>query len=654
MAAADLYAELLERQADNHQRQLAGALQSMEDKIAAYIQTAPDKAGKMFDLEWSVAARTEMRSIMEAEYLTSVQSVVSDYAGIAADQLKMLNTYGKFTGIAPEAISALQTLSFQGFEAIATQQLDVLSTGVYQAALTGRTKADLITELRGDINGIYQASDQEEIRQLVDVAQGSTGAAQQAAVERLHSVYSADRLGNNMRRYATQMATDSLNQYSASVTAKTALDLGIDRFEYYGDLINDSRQFCVDHVGKTYTTEEIKNIWEGSWAGKAAGDPFIVRGGYNCRHQWLPKVDDVNEVEQEQEPEAEQARAIPNRSKSAVKTALTKRFAEAAEDPRYPKTADGLPQTRFRAFGKKRNISAVEDQRNSFGKAALPASLTDEGASLMQDLIDYSDEISLKYGVPKLRGARSVGSSRALMGMGDGVLSFKPDYVNNSAAKIIGISADAGERLAKDKAKLEALQANLLVEEKLVYSVKPDRAKFGTKEYDEGFNKYKAAVTAYNKKVDAANRLEKKIRKLSAATTAEVSEISAWRVGDPLNERPFNIFNYLDDEKDKIRSTLAHEMAHQIHQQWNVKSRVAYNDPAMEQILKSLHRKLGKSRISPSIYADTDDHEWFAESFALHEFGRDDLIDPSLVEVIKMIKEKKTSMYIGKWIDDNV
>ena len=66
------------------------------------------------------------------------------------------------------------------------------------------------------------------------------------------------------------MATDSLNQYSAAVTAKTALDLGIDRFEYYGDLINDSRQFCVDHVGKTYTTEEIKNIWEGSWAGKAA------------------------------------------------------------------------------------------------------------------------------------------------------------------------------------------------------------------------------------------------------------------------------------------------------------------------------------------------------------------------------------------------
>ena len=38
MAAADLYAELLERQADNHQRQLAGALQSMEDRIAGYIQ----------------------------------------------------------------------------------------------------------------------------------------------------------------------------------------------------------------------------------------------------------------------------------------------------------------------------------------------------------------------------------------------------------------------------------------------------------------------------------------------------------------------------------------------------------------------------------------------------------------------------------------
>ena len=124
------------------------------------------------------------------------------------------------------------------------------------------------------------------------MAQNATGARQQAAVDRLHSVYSADRLGNNLRRYATTYATDSLNQFSASLTATTANEQGIDRFEYYGDVIRDSREFCKKHVGKEYTREEIDRIWAGSWAGKAPGDPFLVRGGYNCRHQWLPIVEE--------------------------------------------------------------------------------------------------------------------------------------------------------------------------------------------------------------------------------------------------------------------------------------------------------------------------------------------------------------------------
>jgi hypothetical protein len=57
-------------------------------------------------------------------------------------------------------------------------------------------------------------------------------------------------------------------------------------------VIRDSREFCRNNVGKTFTEEEINSKWQGSWAGKAPGDPFIVRGGYNCRHHWLPIVED--------------------------------------------------------------------------------------------------------------------------------------------------------------------------------------------------------------------------------------------------------------------------------------------------------------------------------------------------------------------------
>lgn len=302
MASVDAYSEFLERLADQHQRRLADALQVLERNIAALVDSAPQTPeGDLFDAAWAVEARSSIRQAMEEDYLQAVQEVVGDYRGVASEQLAMLQEFGDFTRLPPEAISGLQRQSFQGFEAIASQQLDVLSKGVYEATLTGRSKASLVEELRGSINGIYQASDQEEIRQLVEVAQNSTGAAQKKAVERLHTVYAADRLGNNMRRYATQLATDSLNQYSATLTATTANEQGIDHFRYYGDLITDSRDWCRDIVNEEdrknlYTREEMDALWEDKgWAGKAAGDPLIVRGGYNCRHQWLPVFVDEDE-----------------------------------------------------------------------------------------------------------------------------------------------------------------------------------------------------------------------------------------------------------------------------------------------------------------------------------------------------------------------
>lgn len=290
MAAPDDYVRFLERLASQHQQRLSDALQTLEGRLAAYIQTAPETEGELFDMEWAVSSRNQIRQALEEEYLAEVQDILGDYREVAQQQLNMLKTFGQFTRVPPEVISALQRQSFQGFEALASQQLDVLANGVYQASLTGRGKADFIEQLRGSINGIYQASDQAEIEELVEVAKNATGARQQEAIDRLHRVYAADRLGNNLRRYASTYAVDSLNQFSSTLTITTANEQGIDRFEYYGDLILDSRDFCRQHVDKVYDRDEIKKIWEGEWAGKAPGDPFVVRGGYNCRHQWLPIV----------------------------------------------------------------------------------------------------------------------------------------------------------------------------------------------------------------------------------------------------------------------------------------------------------------------------------------------------------------------------
>jgi hypothetical protein len=75
-------------------------------------------------------------------------------------------------------------------------------------------------------------------------------------------------------------------QFDATVNTKIALDAGATEFKYYGPDDETTREFCERHVGKTYTKEEIAEIWSGEWAGKISGDPFVVRGGYNCRHRF--------------------------------------------------------------------------------------------------------------------------------------------------------------------------------------------------------------------------------------------------------------------------------------------------------------------------------------------------------------------------------
>lgn len=291
MATDSQHDDYLDRLADAHLKRLLAALSVLEERIAYYLLSAPVQDGKLFDVEWAISSRAELTRIIEQEYSIAVQDILDEYPEVERRALEMLNNYGDFTRTNPAVIQQLQRLSFQGFQDIASRFLDTIANEVYQNALTGRSKADMIKTIRQSINGVYMQSDQAEINRLVDIAKNGTPAKSKAAIKKLHTIYAADKTGNNMRRYASQMVQDSLMQFDASINANAGIQSGADKWKYYGDLIRDSRPFCKKHAGKTYTTAEITEIWSGDWAGKASGDPFIVRGGYNCRHHFRPVFD---------------------------------------------------------------------------------------------------------------------------------------------------------------------------------------------------------------------------------------------------------------------------------------------------------------------------------------------------------------------------
>ena len=61
-----------------------------------------------------------------------------------------------------------------------------------------------------------------------------------------------------------------------------ATEAGMERFEYVGSPVPE-RDFCKEHLNKTYTLEEIEKLDNGQHL-----NVMTFAGGYNCRHFWLP------------------------------------------------------------------------------------------------------------------------------------------------------------------------------------------------------------------------------------------------------------------------------------------------------------------------------------------------------------------------------
>lgn len=295
------YARKLDVMVDEHQARIDRALVALENEVADGISELPTRDGRLFDLAAAVNQRVRITRSMDDRVIREFEQLVEEYDQIGVDFRAVVQEAGEFTGgfEADRNIERqLRNMAFEGFEDVAYTFRDTIADELYQSTLTGRRMQDSIRNIRQHINGVYIQSDDEEIERLVEIAKGDDEEAAERAASRLRTVYAADRAGNNLRRYAYQIAQDSIMQHSARIAMKTAEKVGADRFQYFGDIIGDSRPWCIQHANRTMTRAAIEELWsENNWKGKAPGDPFIVRGGYNCRHHWVPVLPDDDEID---------------------------------------------------------------------------------------------------------------------------------------------------------------------------------------------------------------------------------------------------------------------------------------------------------------------------------------------------------------------
>lgn len=104
-------------------------------------------------------------------------------------------------------------------------------------------------------------------------------------------ILGTDDTNGAMTKYLRTYAYDTFSVVQRTIDLNMADTYGMNCFVYEGNLIKDSREFCIEHLGQVICRDQFEEFEAMDWAGKNPDVPFEVSlGGYNCRHtaMWIP------------------------------------------------------------------------------------------------------------------------------------------------------------------------------------------------------------------------------------------------------------------------------------------------------------------------------------------------------------------------------
>ena len=165
---------------------------------------------------------------------------------------------------------------------------------VVAGAVTGMATAELVASARGSISGLMMSTgdpattrlqrrlgilsrdpnrNPEEYRKL-----------RKTIATRLGGIATAGCLSDTLKGVAETVVM----RFDGAFTGNRARRKNIEKFVYAGGTVENTRPWCQELDGQTLDLDTINDLWAESWAGKSGSNPFTDRGGYNCRHYWIP------------------------------------------------------------------------------------------------------------------------------------------------------------------------------------------------------------------------------------------------------------------------------------------------------------------------------------------------------------------------------
>ena len=317
--------EILSKLAASHEQRISKVLFDLEEDIIAQLQRATDGVPLTTDL--AIQLRPNLKQLIEQNYLKEGSKIISEYDEVVKGYMDYIRTtpvsdkFKLLTKPDLKIINQLKQLSFSGFEDVANRFLDTISTEIYSSAITGKPFPQVVENIRASINGVYRRSNEAAINRLVAIVEENRYSDDPLAKKKyldarkiLHSKYASDIRGENMRKYANQIAHDSIMQFDGQFTKYKGQEAGINTYKYTGTNITTTRQFCRANLNEIKTEEEWREVFTGNWRGKSGSDPFVNRGGYRCRHSLIP-YDPAWDEEEVQEQIKKEERKVERKRK---------------------------------------------------------------------------------------------------------------------------------------------------------------------------------------------------------------------------------------------------------------------------------------------------------------------------------------------------
>lgn len=149
-------------------------------------------------------------------------------------------------------------------------------------------------------------------------------------------------------------------------------------------------------------------------------------------------------------------------------------------------------------------------------------------------------------------------------------------------------------------------------------------------------------VDKLNKHLNNIKYLENRINSLKSSGVDALK--SNWKPTDDLFTRPYDVGEYFPTDM-QMKLLIDHEFGHHVHETLGFRNEYKneFKDRKQSKTEEEVdllfqNAKKSKEPLCASKYGETSPWEWFAENYALHINGRDDLVHS---EILKYFKNKK-------------